>query len=159
MVWGKRPRIPIEERFWGKVDTSGDCWLWNGAITGHGYGTFWNGLKNVPAHRFALEISIGRRLSTSEWACHRCDNPPCVRAEHLFIGSSNDNVQDMIAKGRQRHPAMGGERASKRKLTQVQVDAIRRIHSQGNISHGEIARQFGVDRSNIGMIIRRRTWA
>lgn len=53
------------------------------------------------ANRYSLEQVIGS-LGEGIFACHHCDNPPCVRADHLFAGTVTDNVQDMIRKGRHR---------------------------------------------------------
>jgi hypothetical protein len=91
-------------RFMNKVDSrpghgpNGDCWLWIGRKDAHGYGVvkYKNGC--VKAHRVAL---FGHdEVSDARFACHRCDNPLCVRPDHLFAGVALDNVRDMIAKGR-----------------------------------------------------------
>lgn len=93
-------------RFDRKVDTGttpDGCHTWLGATHRDGYGQFWNGRRVVLAHRWQLEQALGRPLTPEELACHRCDNPPCVRAEHLFVGSQADNVNDAIRKGRHRN--------------------------------------------------------
>lgn len=86
------------ERFMAKVNVHpGDmCWNWAGARSGSGYGQFWDGERNIPAHWFLLES----RPSKGKEACHKCDNKLCVRPSHIFIGSHSDNERDKVAKGR-----------------------------------------------------------
>lgn len=86
------------ERFMAKVNMHpGDmCWNWAGARGGSGYGQFWDGERNIPAHWFLLES----RPPKGKEACHKCDNKLCVRPSHIFIGSRSDNMKDMVSKGR-----------------------------------------------------------
>lgn len=97
----KRARQPIEDRFWRKVDKTGDCWVWTGSVTPRGYGTFFLIHPHVRtgAHQYSAMLHFGmfdRRLKV----LHRCDNPPCVRPDHLFLGTMADNSKDMVSKGR-----------------------------------------------------------
>lgn len=102
------------QRFWNKVDTSGDCWEWTASVDRHGYGQFSVGQRKISAHRFSALLHFGmfdRRLSV----LHRCDNPRCVRPSHLFLGDQRTNLADMRSKGRaphqaQTHCARGHER-------------------------------------------------
>lgn len=95
---GPKPR-PVADRFWEKVDQSGECWIWMGARTSRGYGVLQVAKHPVYVHRLALELD-GRPLKEGQMACHTCDNPPCVRASHLFVGDAVINAADMAAKGR-----------------------------------------------------------
>jgi hypothetical protein len=91
---------PEEVRFWRMVQKTDGCWLWMGAKFRRGYGQFrgYKG-KSWKAHRFAFKLN-GGELVPGEYICHRCDNPSCVRPDHLFAGTPTDNVQDCIRKGR-----------------------------------------------------------
>ena len=116
---GLPPALPSEEeRFWTKVSKSDGWWEWSGGqhVAGGGfiYGVFYirNGRGNgrqIKAQRYALQLKLGRPLRAGFFACHTCDNPLCVRPDHLFEGSPRDNSHDMAAKGRstagERHPS------------------------------------------------------
>lgn len=95
----RKEPLPIAERFWAKVDKSGDCWLWTGHKGSSGYGIFWIQRRPTQAHRLAYELSIGP-IPHGLFACHHCDNPPCVRPAHLFLGTAKDNYWDARTKGR-----------------------------------------------------------
>lgn len=92
----------VVDRFWQKVDVADGCWEWQGAMTGKAqlYGRHYvKGAKYMLAHRFSFALHYGpfdRRMQV----LHRCDNPRCVRPEHLFLGDIFDNMRDKVAKGR-----------------------------------------------------------
>jgi hypothetical protein len=97
-----KPRRSLEERFWSKVDRSGECWMWVASLASTGYGQFYDKPRRrtpIGAHRVAWELANGP-IPAGLQVLHRCDNPPCVRPDHLFIGTVSDNMRDMYAKGR-----------------------------------------------------------
>ena len=95
-------RKQTAESFWEKVDTSGDCWTWTLNTDKDGYGRVrWDG-KYVRAHRLAYRLSTGVDPH-GMFVCHRCDNPPCVRPDHLFLGDNQINQKDSVEKGRNHH--------------------------------------------------------
>jgi hypothetical protein len=104
----------VEERFWAQVQKSDGCWVWSGRSFKQGYGRFrvygtgpkrkgGGTRKDVQTHRFVWEITRGV-IPDGLLVCHHCDNPPCVRPDHLFIGTSHDNVLDAYQKGRMSPP-------------------------------------------------------
>ncbi len=161
----KRPLIA--ERFWSKVKKAPDnqCWEWTGAVCkppNLPYGRFTiDGV--MPAHRASWLLS-GRTIPDGLFVCHECDNPRCVRVEHLFIGTARDNTQDCILKGRMprhygRQPnTKFGTAVHSSRLTENDVLEIR---SEQNPSIGrrrQLANQYGVTRTAIRDVLRRHTW-
>lgn len=149
--------IPVEERFWAKVDRSGDCWTWTAMRNEAGYGVLnihvdGVGLRPVIASRLAYELAHGP-IPSGNVVRHKCDNPPCVRASHLELGTQIDNMRDMRERGR----TATGERHSQAKLTWQSVAEIRVLLLAGE-SHRSIGHRFGVSASAIDSIASGRTW-
>jgi hypothetical protein len=103
----KRAITPILDRFW-RYSNEGEpdqCWEWTGkARHPFGYGVFGLGTRQagtMQAHRFSYQLYVGP-IPDGMCVLHKCDNPPCVNPDHLFLGTRADNNHDMIAKGRYR---------------------------------------------------------
>ena len=143
------------EEFWARVEKTETCWWFRrrdgDRFTKHPSVT-WRGQKNL-AHRIAWLLTH-KRLPVGKQICHRCDNPPCVRPSHLFVGTDKDNRQDMANKDRSTH----GERNSQARLTADDVREVRRLYSNRMMSQQEIADQFGVEQTTVSFIVRRVTW-
>jgi hypothetical protein len=92
-----------EERFWSKVERTDGCWKWLGQIAGNGYAAFSMHNRLRSAHRVAWEFTNGP-IPDGMWVLHHCDNPLCVRPDHLFLGTVVDNNRDTVAK--RRNPAV-----------------------------------------------------
>lgn len=174
-----RPPRDVSERFWEKVDKSGgedSCWLWMSKKNKAGYGNFWNCGGTRLAHKVAYELSFGK-IPPKLCVCHRCDNPSCVNPAHFFLGTYVDNMNDAKKKnrlatgsksGRHTHPertARGkdhwmhlypdkrptGERHGMAKLTDCQVEEIRRLRKAGTLLK-EIAEMFHTSIATVSKI-------
>jgi plasmid maintenance system antidote protein VapI len=144
------------KRFWAKVAVSGsdDCWIWLGAKQRR-YGCIRksNCRVMVSSHRVSWEIANKKAVPPGMFVCHSCDNPQCVNPGHLFIGSHADNMADMRSKQRQAF----GEAVPQSVLAEEDVLQIRKLASQGK-SQASIAKEFGVGKNEISLIVRRQTW-
>jgi hypothetical protein len=153
---------PIADRFWPKVAKTDKCWLWTGGHTGHGYGVIGLGTAEKGtelAHRVSWEMANGKPVPDSLEVLHSCDNPPCVRPDHLFLGTQQDNIRDRDAKGRGRHPNPArGEHNGNSKLTAERVSEIRTKLKDGRSSLS-IGREYGVHHSTILGIRNGVSWA
>jgi hypothetical protein len=91
------------ERFWSKVQKTDGCWIWTASKRHKGYGAFCYSKNGVVvqgrAHRFMWEMVYGD-IPAGMFVLHRCDNPACVNPDHLWLGTNQDNVDDMMRKGR-----------------------------------------------------------
>ena len=118
------------------------CLLWLGAPTGQlGHGQIKIGGKNRMASHVALELA-GRPLPSGMFACHSCDNPACVNADHLFFGTQYDNVCDAIKKGRH---DISGLRLGSATTADRQINAIgSESFSTATAVSDLIARQTGL---------------
>lgn len=139
-------------RFMKYVEQGEACWTWKGATSNAGYGVFNLRGVYVLAHRLAYLMHTGTRPGQKN-VLHRCDNPRCVRPEHLFVGTQGDNVADKIAKGRQPR----GEQVGTAKLTTAAVRDILKMRQSG-FSQRAAAARYGVCQSTISGIERSVTW-
>lgn len=88
---------------------------------------------------------------------HKCDNPQCVRVDHLFEGTQSDNIKDMDSKGRRKTVAQHGEDCNFAKLNKELVILARKEVAEGR-KQVDVAARLGISKSNLNMIIRRYTW-
>lgn len=163
------PRSPLADRFWSKVDKNGPvpahrqeigaCWLWVGTIQHRsGYGLIGVEGKNELAHRIAYRLEHGA-VPPKQHVLHACDNPPCVRPDHLFIGTQADNNRDAWQKGRAKPPRQPrptqrarGERNGAAKLSDAQRTDILRLHAEG-WTQNMLADEFRVHQTTISRVI------
>ena len=155
-----RKHTSIEERFWKRVDKSGKCWIWTGTVAGNGYGTIRHNGKQEGTHRVAWILANGP-IPPGMLVRHACDNPLCVRIDHLSLGTVAENSQDMVSRGRAsrvgaKSPARG-ERNGSVILTESDVRTIRQEHSAGTTTK-VLAQQFNVAKATIRHIVTRLTW-
>lgn len=149
--------VATTRRFWAKVDRTGDCWLWTASRMRMGYGRFAVTTSNIwQAHRFSALLSTGE-IPAGALVLHRCDNPPCVRPEHLYFGDGSDNNDDMSERNRFNLARLRGSQNARSKLTAEQVLDMRRRYAAGE-NRTELGRAFGVSRQTASDIIARKLW-
>jgi hypothetical protein len=154
-----------EQRFWAHVDKNGPvpsvdpklgpCWLWTGPKerSGHGRIRISTAGERDGAHRFAYQLLL--RVDPGElFVCHRCDNPPCVNPDHLFLGTHQDNMSDRDSKMRHCH----GSRSPNTRLTEATVLEIRRLYATGEHSQESLAKRFRLGQVSVSRLLLRKTW-
>lgn len=153
--------ITLPERFWSKVNKFGPtpdhkpelgpCWVWTAARDGHGYGHIQRGRREAKtdrSHRVSWLLHFGT-VPEGLGVLHKCDNPLCVRPDHLFLGTRLENNRDSSKKGRRRSCA--------HRLTFEDAVVVRELHSYFGMNHRQIARLFGHTPSCICLIVNLRT--
>lgn len=140
--------MQAEDRFWARVQKSDGCWTWIGGHNRAGYGRLMVDREVIPAHRFAWTIANGP-IPQGMIVCHRCDNPPCVRPDHLFVGTYADNHRDMRAKGRD---------VGNRRLSPPVARRIRELNASG-VPQAAIAAMFAIGQTTVSHVVRGTTWA
>jgi hypothetical protein len=136
--------VPVEERFekYTIPEPNSGCWLWSGSCVQDGYGTLRVGGKSLRAHRVSWKLHVGP-IPDGLNVLHKCDTPPCVNPQHLFLGTQIDNNLDRDFKDR-----------NKGVFTNEQIKAIRCDNRSQSIIGGE----NGVSRSTIQLIKARKTY-
>ena len=158
----------IRNKAWlmSMIDTSGECWPWKGHLSDKGYGVWEtaNPRRRMYAHRTAYELLVGS-VPDGLQVLHACDNPPCCRPDHLWLGTHADNMADMKAKGRAKsggsfkaHP---GERNGNAKLNEAAVKFIRAVYKPRHPEFGAraLGRHFDVSHAKVSQIVLRKAWA
>ena len=130
------------------------CWEWTGTKNRDGYGIVKINKQEQRTHRVAWRLSNGP-IPKEQCVLHRCDNRCCTNPAHLFLGTQQDNIADMIAKGRQVIPK--GVQHGNSKLTEKDVLKIRSLKQQG-VGRLDIAKQFGIYKSTVDKITSRQSW-
>jgi hypothetical protein len=149
----------LERRFHEKVhrEPMTGCWLWGGALTPKGYGQIRGDgplHKRLGAHAVSWELHVGP-IAPGLFVCHKCDVRWCVNPEHLFVGTVQDNVDDMWTKGRAR--PVFGEAASQAAFTDDDVRGIVARRLRGDAVR-DIAEDAGVTIGTVYHILSGRTW-
>lgn len=152
--------IPGErmDRFWSKVKKSGGCWEWTGGTDERGYGRLWGDDQNrsLKAHRVSWELANGP-IPDGMHVLHHCDNPPCVNPAHLWLGTHDDNMADMVAKGRTGWGDLKGEDRYNAQLTEEIVREARALHAEG-WTYAQLEERYGVHQRVISKAVRGISW-
>lgn len=126
-----------------------DCIEFAGAKNKDGYGKLGVNGKPKLAHRYEWESKKGT-IPVGMCVLHKCDNPPCINIDHLFLGTKKDNMVDMANKKRHQF----GEKSVRSKLTLEQVTFI----LSSGIKSSVLAKQFGVSKRCINLIRSKKRW-
>lgn len=151
----------LSSEFLNYVSVQGedDCWPWLGAQNGRGYGRLEYEGKYQQAHRVSYQIYC-EPIPDGYNVLHSCDNGICVNPKHLFLGSQQDNVDDMVSKNRDNfggnRPMIGSEHP-RAELNEDKVREIKRLLEEGH-RHRDIAEWFNVARQTITNISTGQKW-
>ena len=143
------------------VNPQSGCWEWTGRKGGQSGYAESPSKPYVYLHRWVLAHKLGRELEPGEQACHTCDNPPCIRPTHLWVGTQSDNFRDAGRKGRnpsqihaharfQNQRGVGNYQA---KLTDEQVAEIIGRYRAGGVLQRELAVEYGVTQGHISGLV------
>ncbi len=146
---------PLRQKINRLVNRAGDCWEYTGK-TDHGYARFWFLGKLDYGHRWSYRAFVGP-IPEGLHVLHHCDNKRCINPEHLYAGTHQDNMRDMVERG-QRKGKMYGEGMPTAKLNDEAVRAIRWLVSKGK-TVALISRLYSVNEGTIYMAARGITWA
>lgn len=145
-----RPLSDPVKRFWSYVDKSNDCWLWTASLTASGYGSFYFRGKNNPASRISWVFHNGE-IPEGKIVCHTCDERKCVRIDHLWLGTHDENLADAVNK--KRFPS--GENNRQSKLTNKERDEIIDLWMSG-LNRVQIAEKYNVTPQTIHYLIKKK---
>jgi hypothetical protein len=132
------------------------CKLSPYALYSNGYASAVIGKKKVLHHRLAYCTANGISLDAiaNQVVMHTCDVRNCINPDHLVLGTQQDNLSDMVSKGRQARGSANGSS----KLTESQVLEIRKLYSGGILTQQEIALQYNVAQTLISFVVRGAGW-
>jgi hypothetical protein len=183
----RRPIPPVGAlelgRFRAKIHRSETCWEWTAGCFTNGYGQFQLAGQPYMAHRIAWTLENGP-IPDGLSILHRCDNKLCVRPDHLWVGTHDDNMADMAEKGRaasgdrhgfrlhpdsvprgerngaytQPHRRPYGERIGCAKLTDAAVVEMRDLYAAGGVTQRDLAKRFRVSKGTVYYVLRRENW-
>ncbi len=156
--------MSFETRFWKHVKKTDTCWLWTGFLDSVGRGRLRPGRADqgtgITSARASWIVHFGS-IPDGKFVLHHCDNPTCVRPDHLYLGTQQDNMRDR--KVRKRHHILGhgelvsGELNPHARLTWKDVLEIRSKHLNGT-TVSLLAKYYKVTVQNIHSICKNKTW-
>jgi|SRR5580693_959441 hypothetical protein len=132
----------LKRRLLLRIDIADNgCWNWLGSKGTNGYGTITYLYRTLSCHRASWIVHF-ETLPDDACVLHKCDNRACINPDHLFLGTYQDNHDDMHRKGRSNHRHGA-------KLTYEQVDEIKYLLGEGSLSQYKIGQIYGVSRSAV----------
>lgn len=148
----------VVDRFWMKINKSDGCWIWKGATNNTGYPTFYqagHAKSAIAPHRYSYWLHFGE-IPIGMYVCHHCDNRACVRPDHLYLGTPQQNSDDMKIKGRS--APQGGENNGRSKLTWLNVDAMRLAYKDYGVTARDLSLWYGISNTYVHQILSCKTW-
>ena len=143
----------MRQLFLENVQQTDGCWLWTGNLDVYGYGRVRFNRRTLKAHRVAYELFRGE-IPDELLVLHECDNNPCVRPDHLFLGTTQVNTADCVAKDRHTRR----ERNGRAKITLTDAEEIRRLYAQGDHTQQRLGVIFQLNQTTISAILRGLIW-
>ena len=142
---------------WHDVEPNTGCWLWMRADYTKGYGAVNFDGHTRRAHRVMYSLVCGC-VPDGMFVCHKCDQPSCVNPKHLFIGTAQDNTDDMFGKDRWVMPVVkSGVGHHNAKICLESAKEIRSLYSSG-VSQRKIAKKFGISQPAVRAVLVGKTW-
>ena len=138
------------------VKVVGSCWMWQLSCDKNGYALARVEGSTTRLSREVYKLTNDCRLSESQHVLHTCDVPGCLNPAHLYLGTHQDNMADMVAKERAHKPE--GELNGRAKLTREIVEQIRKDYESGGVTQARLAKKYNTPRGTIGQILTYRTW-
>jgi hypothetical protein len=158
-IHGHNRRRNWQDRFWEKVEKTEGCWFWKGSTNDGGYGTFHLDRGSTLASRVSYVLNVGP-IPAGKEILHTCDNPPCVRPDHLVPGTHQDNFDDATNKNRTsrwKKARLLGERNHQAKLNDTSVREMRVLAAAG-WGPTRLARRFRVHRKTARRVLTYESW-
>lgn len=151
------------KRLMRHVKKTRKCWLWTGYRNPQGYGAFLFKGKSKPAHRIMYQLTRSA-IPKGLCVCHSCDNPPCVKPSHLWLGTHYENKMDSVRKGRSFLPTppewdKSGDKNPNAKITWEIVKLVRKdFSSNPNQNISALGRTYDMNPSMVHNIIKNKQW-
>ncbi len=133
------------------------CWIWMASKNHQGYGYFGVRGRIIRAHRVSYLMHVGS-IPSGLCVLHNCptgDNPSCVNPKHLFLGTHQQNLIDMVSKGRRLYH---GEHNKNAHLSVKEVCVIRELYETDNYTQTELATKYGVTQTTISRLVNFKNW-
>jgi hypothetical protein len=150
-----------QDRFWAKVQKGDGCWEWRGprSPSGYGFGPKFYGTQ--AAHRLSYIIANGP-IPAGMVVMHNCDNPPCVRPDHLSLGTPAENSAEMVARNRSYHGPRPGKtcRGSEVKTSKLTEDKVREMRSlaASGVPNKHLAARYGITPAHAWDVVSGNLW-
>jgi len=142
---------------WRQIDirNEDDCWEWVGHKDKNGYGRATINRKDYRSHRIVYKETYGT-IPEGLFILHTCNNPSCCNPNHLYTGTNQDNMDQMVADGRSPH--LIGEKSGTHKLKEKDVLEIRQLYSTGEYTQRDLSKKYGISQTEISRIYHRTRW-